>query len=336
MFEKIVSFENLLLAAKFARRGKRQKYATARFNLDLECELWRLQNELVTKSWRHGGYHNFKIFEPKERLISAASYRDRVAHHALHNILGPIFDSTFVFDSYATRLGKGTHRAIDRFQEFARRYRYVIKCDIKKYFFNIDRNILFDFICKKVACLDTLWMIREVLDSSTRCPGFEEKGIPIGNLTSQFFANIYLNGLDHLIKEDMLCKGYVRYMDDSVIFDDDKSHLWQIKTKVSECLARLGLELHENKCRIYRTSHGVPFFGMIIFDTHRRIKRQNLIRYKRRLKRLQGLDRDGLVKWHHVRQSVQSWIGHVKHANSYKIRDLVLKDIVFQRQAGVD
>lgn len=165
LFEKIASFQNLLLAAKLAQRGKRFKDTTARFNFSLEHELWTLQKELTSGIYQPGGYRHFIIYEPKMRLISAAPYRDRVVHHAIHNVLEPIFDPTFIYDSYATRKRKGTHAAIDRFQTFAQRCRYALKCDIQKYFLNIDRAVLMDLIKRKVACLDTLWLIEKILES---------------------------------------------------------------------------------------------------------------------------------------------------------------------------
>ena len=159
LFEKIISFQNLLRAARLAQRGKRFKNNTARFNFHLEREFWRLRQELSDKSYQPGGYYHFTIYEPKERLISAAPYRDRVVHHAIHNVLEPIFDPTFIHDSYATRKYKGTHAAIDRFQKFARIKPYVLKCDIQKYFPTIDHEILLRLIEKKVACRDTMGLI---------------------------------------------------------------------------------------------------------------------------------------------------------------------------------
>ena len=165
LYGEISSFQNLLRAAKLSARGKRFKDSTARFNFYLERELWQLHVDLVEKKYNPGKYRHFVIYEPKERIISAAPYRDRVVHHAIHNILEPIFDSTFIYDSYATRKGKGTHAAIDRFQVFSKRCRYVLKCDIRKYFPSIDHQVLLNLIKRKIACDDTLWLIQKVLDS---------------------------------------------------------------------------------------------------------------------------------------------------------------------------
>lgn len=337
LYGRIVSFQNLLHAAKLARRGKRFKNATARFHFFLEYELWRLHEELSSGTYRPGVYRHFTIYEPKKRVISAAPYRDRVVHHAIHNILEPIFDPTFIFDSYATRRGKGTHAAIDRFQEFARSNSYVLKCDIRQYFPSIDQDVLMGLIQKKIACRPTLSLIETILKSHHNMAAdlqpasqpARSVGIPIGNLTSQFFANVYLNGLDHYVKERLGCRYYLRYMDDFVIFHDDKAFLWRMKQSIVEHLETLKVELHAGKCRIFETAHGVPFLGLTVFPERRRLKRENFIRYRRRLKKLRDSYHKGEVGLSPVRQSIQAWIGHAKHADTARLRKFLLGDIVF-------
>jgi len=224
LFEQICSFENLLSAAKKAQRSKKLKQDVARFNFRLEHELLKLQEELLNGTYQPGGYYEFYIFEPKKRMISAAPYRDRVVHHALCNLIEPIFDKTFIYDSYACRKDKGTHRAVERFTQFCRKNKYVLKCDVKKYFPSIDHEILYELICRKIADKRTLWLIKLIIDSSNEQERVLEyyqgddlftslarrMGIPIGNLTSQFFANIYLNGFDHYVKEQLQCRYYIR------------------------------------------------------------------------------------------------------------------------------
>ena len=166
LYQQVISFQNLLRAAKLAQHGKRFKAATARFNFFLEKELWLLHHQLVQKKYQPSSYRHFLIFEPKKRLISAAPYKDRVLHHALHNVLEPIFDATFIYDSYATRKGKGTHAAMNRFQEFSKKCRYVLKCDIRQYFPSINHAVLLNLLKRKIACRDTLWLIQEILASS--------------------------------------------------------------------------------------------------------------------------------------------------------------------------
>lgn len=333
LFRGIVSFQNLLLAAKLAQRGKRFKRATSRFNFSLEHELWTLQAELSSGTYQPGDYRHFTIYEPKRRLISAAPYRDRVVHHAIHNVLKPIFDPTFIHDSYATRKGKGTHAAIDRFQRFAQISPYVLKCDIRQYFPSIDHEILMRLIERKIACSPTLELIGKILNShvSPVAPSLPPArwGIPIGNLTSQFFANIYLNGLDHFIKEQLGCRHYLRYMDDFVVFHGDKAFLWDVKGRIVEYLKTLKLELHDGKCRIFKTARGMPFLGLVVFPQRRRIKRENYLRYRRRLKGLQKSYQKGAIGLTGIRQSVCAWIGHAKHADTVRLRTFLLGDYVF-------
>ena len=299
LFDEITSFQNLLLAAGKAQRGKRFKPATARFNLNLEKELLALQQELRNQDYRHGKYRDFFINDPKRRLISAAPYRDRVVHHALCNVIEPLFDRTFIYDSYACRRGKGTHAAVRRYSTFARKRRYVLKCDIQKYFQSVDHEILMGAIERKIRCRRTLRLIREIVGSrvdNRLCLYFKgddlftpierRRAIPIGNLTSQFFANVYLNGFDHFVKERLGCRFYLRYVDDFVVFHDSKQRLHEIHRQMAEYLESLRLKMHKRKCRIYRVSDGVSFLGYRIFPTHRLLKKDNALRMRRRLKKM--------------------------------------------------
>lgn len=325
LFAEIVSFENLCQAAKLACRGKKSRPATAFFELKRESEIIRLNRDLITQTYRPGDLRTFRIREPKERLISSAPYRDRVVHHAIHNVLEPIFDPTFIHDSFATRKGKGTHAAIKRFQSFARGYRYVLKCDIQKYFPNIDHEILMRLIARKIACPETLALIRLILARGSDIPG---KGLPIGNLTSQFLANVYLNGFDHFVKENLRCPAYLRYMDDTAFFADNKSTLWDWRRRIVTELNGLKLKIHENKCRIYKTYMGTPFLGMVIAPSRLRVRRETLVRYKRRLRVFAEYYSRKKISWREINQSIRSWIGHVGHADSWRLRSLVLGDFV--------
>ena len=235
LWPELISFANLHRAAMKARRGKRQRPDVLRFHFNLEQELWRLHDELSRRDYRPGPYRTFTIHEPKVRLISAASYRDRVVHHALCNVLEPVFERSLSFDSYSCRAGKGTHAAVDRCQEFARRYRYVLKADIRKFFPSIDHEIL-KAALRKIKDHDVLWLAGLIIDHANPqervlqwFPGDDlftplerQRGLPIGNQTSQFFANVYLDALDHFVKDRLRVPGYVRYCDDFLAFSDDK------------------------------------------------------------------------------------------------------------------
>lgn len=232
LWPEIITFENLLLAARQAQKGKRFRDNVLAFNYNLERELAQLQHELTSKTYQPGTYRTFRVMEPKPRMISAAPYRDRVVHHALCNIIVPPFERTFISTSYANRVGFGTHRALKRFTHLARTHRYILQCDLKKYFPSIDHEILKRLIRRKLKCEDTLWLIDKIIDNSNEqeivldhFPGDDlitplnrRRGLPIGNLTSQFFANIYLNGFDHFVEEHLKIRQYVRYVDDFALF----------------------------------------------------------------------------------------------------------------------
>jgi retron-type reverse transcriptase len=228
LWQEITDFTNLLAAARQAQRGKRFRENILRFNYHLEDELVQLQQQLLHQTYQPGIYKTFHVKQPKPRLISAAPYKDRVVHHALCNVIMPIFERTFIYDSYANRVGFGSHRALKRFTEFARSSRYILQCDVRKYFPSIDHEILKALLRRKIKCPDTLWLIDTIIDGSNEqepvmdyfpdddllTPLERRKGLPIGNLTSQFFANIYLNHFDHFVKEDLKVKKYLRYVDD--------------------------------------------------------------------------------------------------------------------------
>lgn len=339
----IISFENLLLAARKAQKGKRFKENVSAFNLNLEKELFRLQRELITKTYSPGRYKEFIVFEPVKRLISAAPYRDRVVHHALCNVVEPLFDKAFIYDTYANRKGKGTHKAIDRFQLQLQKYRYVLKCDIKKYFPSVDHEILFDLLKRKIADADTLWLIKVIIDNSnTQEPVFDHfpgddlfsplerrRGLPIGNLTSQFFANVYMNGFDHYVEEILRCKAYARYVDDFAVFGNDKRELWDIRNKMAEYLATLRLKLHPKKTRIFQAKDGCEFLGFHVYPHLRKVKKASIRFFETRLDTLQVAYQSGDVKPARITRAIQGWLAHARHANSRRLVEQVLARHMF-------
>lgn len=344
LYGKICSFENLLKAAKKAELGKRFRENVARFNVNLEKELVQLRRELLNQSYQPGPYRHFIVYESKKRLISAAEYRDRVVHHALCNIIEPIFDRIFIYDSYACREEKGTHRAVARFSEFARRNRFVFKCDIQKYFPSIDHQILFDLIARRIKDEEVLWLIKVIIDSSddlenqtiTYFPGDDlltpierRKGLPIGNQTSQFFANVYLNEFDHFVKEVLRCPFYIRYVDDFVNLDNDKDKLHAIREPIEKYLAILRVRLHPNKSQIFPVEQGTDFLGYRIFPTHRLIRKSNVKRFRRRLRKYQRQYAAGELSIRDLSQRIHSWLGHASWADSYFIRKEIFENTVF-------
>jgi len=274
--ESIASLDNLWLAAEKARRGKRRRPAVESWELRRESELLRLREELLSGAWRPGPYHFFEIFEPKRRRIAAAPYRDRVVHHALCNVLAPVLERRFIARSYSCQVGKGTMAARECCRKLTNRYRHVLKCDVSKFFPNIDHAILREKLAECVACDEVMKVIERIIGSfqttdEALVPLFagddlvealqRPRGLPIGNLTSQLWGNFYLDALDHRLTEKEGHGAYLRYTDDFLLFDDDKTRLWELGEAVRDELMRVRLKLAEPKSRLMATREGLPFCG---------------------------------------------------------------------------
>ncbi len=345
LFEKIISFENILIASRKARRGKRYKASTAEFEYNLERNILNIIDTLSNKTYIPGIYRDFHIYDPKKRVISAAPYFDRVIHHALINIIEPIITKSFIHDTYACLKGRGTHKAVQRYKEFQKKNKYILKCDITRYFESVDQEILMSKIKKKIKCKNTLWLIGQIIDSRQSNTGiieyfdgddlftpiYRKKGLPMGNLTSQFFANLYLNDFDHYVKEKLAARFYIRYCDDFVIFGNSRAGLNQIKREIIEYLATLRLRLHENKSRVFRATDGVDFLGYRIYPDHMRVRKTIVKKYRRKLRSMAEQYKNGNIKIPEINNSIQSWIGHVKHADSYQLRKEVFWKTVFTK-----
>ncbi len=349
MYTELTAFQNLFLAYRKASKGKRGLPYVAAFEYQLEDNLFQLQDELVTKTYTPGKYESFYIHEPKRRLISAAPFRDRVVHHALCNTIEPMFERSFITDSYANRVGKGTHRAISRCQHFARKYAFVLQCDMRQFFPSVDYTILRHILEVKVTDHDVLWLIDRILDSGKGVLGemydmvyfpgddlfavYRDRGLPIGNLTSQFWANVYLNSFDHFIKRELRCRGYLRYVDDFLLFANDKATLWQWKKAIVSRLRQLRLTIHDNS-HPRPVTEGIPFLGFNVFPNKRRIKRRKGIHFQRKLRGLVDAFYDGRITHSQLNDSVRGWINHVRYANSVGLRSSVLYDNFPQRKNG--
>jgi retron-type reverse transcriptase len=345
LYHKITDHSNIILAANKAQKGKRFKENVLRFNYNLERELEKIKEELESKTYQPGKYKTFEIYEPRRRTISAAPYRDRVIHHALCNIIGPIFEKTFIKDSYANREGFGTHKALRRFTQFARSSKYILQCDIQKYFPSIDHEILKQQIRRKIKCADTLWLIDTIIDNSNEqiaainyFPGDDlllplqrRRGLPIGNLTSQFFSNIMMNPCDHFIKEVLGVAKYLRYVDDFALFSDDRQFLVEAKQAVEEYLAQLRLKLHPYKSQLFETKNGANFLGFRILSDRIRVRTENLRRARRRLRQMQEDYAQGKIELSDVICSLQSWEAHLKHGDTYQLRHSIFSSLSFSR-----
>jgi len=321
LFEDIVRFENLVLAAKKAMRGKKHKQAAgSRFYFDLENEILALQEELLSGTYRPGNYRVFEIREPKPRKICASRFRDRVVHHAICNLLEPHFERRHVFASYACRTGKGSHAALRKTREFARRYRYFLKADIQKYFESIDHDILKVLLRRLFKDRRLLALLDQVVDHAV--PGNPTgKGVPIGNLTSQHFANLYLGELDHFLKERLQIKGYVRYMDDFILFDDNKEKLGGCLEMIRRFLKEnLALQLKEKVTRIAPVTEGVPFLGFRVYPNLIRLQRSNWVRTRTNYRRWQKAFQGGQISENELAARLRSSLAHISHANTQNLR----------------
>ncbi|OGY43721.1 MAG: hypothetical protein A2820_02175 [Candidatus Buchananbacteria bacterium RIFCSPHIGHO2_01_FULL_40_35] len=310
--------ENLLAAWREFLRGKRHRQDVALFSLHLTDNILLLQRELANRTYRHGPYRAFKINDPKPRHIHKASVRDRLVHHVIYRVLYPYFDSKFIFDSFSCRRGKGTHRAMNRFQQYGRqvsrnntRTAWILKGDIRKFFASIDHKILRDILSRQIRDNDVVRLLGEVIGS------FQTKdkpniGLPLGNLTSQLLVNIYLNEFDYFIKRKLKIAYYVRYADDFVIISDDKRWLANQIRPISDFLFNnLQLQLHSDKVFIKSLASGVDFLGWVHFPRHRVLRTATK---RRMLKRIIENPKP---------ESVNLYLGLISHGNSYKLRERI-------------
>ena len=347
LWSKIITFENLYEAYRKARKGKRYRSSVLVFSHNLETELLQLQRDLQTQTYHPGAYRTFEIKEPKVRLISAAPYRDRVVHHALCTVISPILEETLIPDTYANRVGFGSHRALKRFTEFCRSSFYVLQCDIQKYFPSIDHEILKQLIRRKIKCPQTLWLIDTIIDNSNpQYPVLEHfrgddlltplqrrRGLPIGNLTSQTFANFYLGFFDHFVKEKLKIKKYLRYVDDFSLFADDPEILYEARREIELYLETLRLKIHPIKSQIFDTFQGANFVGYRVLPHHIRVRSTNLNQARKRLRRQLIAYRNQSLTATELQQSLNSWFAHLSHANTWEFRHQILQ--ILQDQ-GID
>jgi RNA-directed DNA polymerase len=326
LFERITPFDNLLRAARKAAQGKRDRALVARFEFHLEQELLTLQEELQNLSYQPGSFFTFEVYDPKRRRICAAPYRDRVVHHAVCNVLEPAFERRLIFDTYACRPGKGTHAAIEKAQQFARRHAYFLKCDIRKYFDSVDHSVLKALLARMFKDSSLLSLLNRIIEHAP--PDAEPgKGLPIGNLTSQHFANLYLGELDHYLKDRLRLKGYLRYMDDLLLFADDKPTLHLRLAELRRFLKdSLRLQLKEKATRLAPVVEGIPFLGFRIYPGMIRLNRRTLRRLRRQVRGREKAYRAGRLSVENLSVSVASLFAHVSHAGTLHLRRTMVKD----------
>jgi RNA-directed DNA polymerase len=347
IWRQVIGFDNLLSAYFKARKGKQSVPAVADFSLNLESELLTLNRELADQTYQPGRYRLFTIYERKKRQIAAAPFRDRVVHHAILNVIEPPLDRRFIYDSYACRKGKGVHAAVDRYQQWSRRYPYVLKMDIERYFPSIDHGILKAKLDHYLKDQHVLALLHRIIDGAPASTGREDAvyfpfddlltpterriGLPIGNLTSQFFANLYLDATDHFIKQRLGLRAYLRYVDDLVILGRDKAQLHDAREAIRERLAQDRLRLHPRKAHIYHTAHGIDLFGYQVFPNKRKLRNDNGHAFQRRLRELARLYQAGMLDWEDIQPRVSSWIGHAMHGETEGLRRSIFASTLLRR-----
>lgn len=345
-YHRLCSWENLLAAYGKAARGKRGQRAAATFEFQLADQLLGLKRELDDGSYRPGPYVNFTIDEPKRRKISAAPFRDRVVHHALCSVIEPRFERLFIADSYANRVGKGTHRAVDRLQQLAQRYRYVLRGDIVKHFPSIDHAILRETLARMIPEEDVLALVDRILDSGAGVlddeyrmvwfPGDDllaacrPRGLPIGNLSSQFWSNCYLHRFDQFVTRELRCPAYLRYVDDFALFGDSKRELWAWKGALVERLAQLRLTIHEQAAQLLPTQSGIPWLGFVVYPSHRLLKARKLRSTTRHLGERLDDYLGGRISFAAFDASIKGWVNHVRYADSWGLRRQVFRGLRFR------
>ena len=324
-------------------------YYVIEFSKNKTNNLLQLKKELENFTYRPSPLKRFIIRDPKIRTIHASVFRDRIVYHAICNIIDPIFEKIFIHDSYASRKDKGTLKAIIRFDEFKRKISkngklvknaknnniaqgYVLKADIRHYFQSVDHEILLNIIKEKIKDENVIWLIKQILNNFDA--EVKGKGMPLGNLTSQFFANVYLNKFDYFVKYELKAKYYIRYVDDFVILHNNKEILEEYKNKINNYLKSLKLELHPGKSKIISLRNGIIFLGYRIFYHYKLLKKNNIRKFEREFNENLNLYKEGILTYNDLVNSMQGWFGYSIHANTYKLRKRIMKKLMLEKEFG--
>jgi len=316
-FNTIISVENLLDAWREFKRGKTKKSDVMAFDFHLEHHILQLHHQLKNKTYTPEPYTAFFVCDPKLRHVHKASVRDRVVHQAIYRQLYHVFDPQFIHDSYSCRVGKGTHAGVQRLEYFSRKasgnFRrpiWYLKCDVSRFFDSIDHVILKQKLASNIINQDTLLLCNTIIDSFSKLP---EKGLPLGNVTSQLFANVYLHTFDHFMKHDMKIKYYLRYCDDFVILHHDRTYLEKLLSQAQHFLTKhLGLTIHPRKITLKKFTQGIDFLGYVTFPHYRIIRTRTRQRMIRKLKK------------HSDEAILQSYLGIAKHAHAYRVKKILV------------
>lgn len=336
IFDQIVSKENLYNAWEEFRRGKRKRTDVQTFEHHQEDHLFDLRQDLTDGTYQHGLYHQFHVFDPKHRIIHKAIVRDRLVHHAVYRVMYPKFERSFIFDSYSCRIGKGTHAGVKRLETFARRVSqnfskpcWGLKLDIKKFFDSVDHEILLNILSRKIECIRTMALLTNIVQSFSKSPElrgggalFESNrtaGLPIGNLTSQLFANVYMDAFDHFIKDELELKHYIRYTDDEIILRNNPDNLLALITIIKQWLWKYRrLTIHPNKIEIRKFSQGFDFLGYVVLPWHIRLRTKTKRRMLNRLNE----------------KNNSSYFGLLSHCNGFELEQQMRKLYLHRQNKG--
>ena len=329
IFNHIISVKNLFSAWKEFKKGKLKKQDIARFSVELEEEVFRLNKELAGFVYSHGAYMHFVICDPKRREVYKALPRDRLLHHAIYRVLWPLFDKGFIYESFSSRVDKGMHKAHKCLKRYAwklsgndTREVWTLKCDIRKFFDSVDHSILLNILSKKLD-ENTMWLVRQIISSFSKSSG---KGLPIGNLTSQLFSNIYLNEFDQFVKRKLRVKYYIRYADDFILISNNKNYLITLVPILSEFLKqRLALIMHPDKIIIRKWNQGVDFLGHVIFPHYEILRTKTRKRILNKVYKRNKELISGKISSISLSQSLQSYFGMLKHCRGHKLKRMIRK-----------
>jgi len=337
LIEQIIDWDNLLEAHRLARRGKRDRHEVAMFEANLWEELGALQMEMLWGAYQPGRYRSFLVYEPKRREILAAPYRDRVAQHAICSVCGPLWDRAMIDDTFACRPGKGTHVGADRVEQWLRGMDatgpvWVVKMDVSKYFASIRHDIARSVVRDKISCPATLRLLDRIIGSTADPRDPDPVGIPVGNLTSQWIANLVGNRIDQWAKRELGLRRYARYMDDMVALVRTKQEALAVRDAFEDKLASMGMRF--SKASVLPGSRGINVLGYRIWPHKRLLREDSVRRIKRALKAMQWQYARGLIEVPEIRQRISSWVAHADHANADNLKSRVLEKAVFKRPSG--
>ena len=344
LYARMIEPTALFRAWELFRRGKRSRPDVAEFEYSLESHIFALHRELSTKTYQYSEYSSFYITDPKQRHIHKAIVRDRVVHHAVFQVLNPIFEPTFIAHSFSCRVGKGTHKGVDTIKQMSRKVSqnhtracYALKCDVKRFFDSIDHDVLVDILARRIKDDDVMWLLNEIIRGFTHDTLQHGKGLPIGNLTSQLFANVYMNEFDQFVKHDLRIKHYARYTDDFIILNHDRDALVRLIPQIQQFLTdNLHLSLHPHKVTVRTLQQGVDFLGYVVRPYSVTLRTKTKRRMLRNLAQKIRMFNEGMLNDESLIQTVSSYLGVLSHGNCEQLEEYVMSTLWCELEKPLD